>query len=242
MITPMIKTLETELLWSEEQLTKKSKMKNEGAGLLLLGIGILAVGVCNHLLLQIMYESRIIWSIVTVCCVLLGIVLAWFGIKLINKVGASVAEETAKDSGYTVEEVMECYQESRQPSTLLLSLSPSPSKEKDFMEVGFLTKNWLKLPKNIFCGFMRISDVAAIWYEETALPGYDPGIFVVKSDGKLRYVKCKSDTGREIVDAIAGRNSKSITMRKFMFEGNEYDAFQSPQKTADIYRTTQYER
>ena len=38
MITPMIKTLETELLWSEEQLTKKSKMKNEGAGLLLLSL------------------------------------------------------------------------------------------------------------------------------------------------------------------------------------------------------------
>ncbi|MBS5063709.1 MAG: hypothetical protein KHZ58_08045 [Hungatella hathewayi] len=242
MITPMTKTLEAELLWSEEELTKKSKMKNEGAGLLLLGIGILAAGVCNHLLFQIMYESRIIWSAVTICCVLLGIVLAWFGIKLINKVGASVAEETARDSGYTADEILECYQESRQPSTLLLSLSPSPSKEKDFMEVGFLTKNWLKLPKNIFCGIMRISDVAAIWYEETALPGYDPGIFVVKSDGKLRYVKCKSDAGREIVDTITARNSKSITMRCFMFDGNEYDAFQSPQKTADFYRTTQYER
>lgn len=31
MITPMTKAWETELLWSEEELTKKSKMKNEGA-------------------------------------------------------------------------------------------------------------------------------------------------------------------------------------------------------------------
>lgn len=39
MITPMTKKLEAELLWSEEELTKKSKMKNEGAGLLILESG-----------------------------------------------------------------------------------------------------------------------------------------------------------------------------------------------------------
>ena len=79
MIIPMTKTLETELLLSEEELTKKSKMKNEGAGLLILGIGVLAMGILNHLLLHILYESDIIWIAVTVCCVLLGIVLSGFG-------------------------------------------------------------------------------------------------------------------------------------------------------------------
>ena len=50
MITSMTKALEKELLWSEEELNKKSKMKNEGAGLLILGIGVLAMGIANHFL------------------------------------------------------------------------------------------------------------------------------------------------------------------------------------------------
>lgn len=235
MITPMAKTIEAELLWSEEELTKKSKMKSEGAGLLILGIGALAMGILNYMLFHIIYESDIVWIAVTVCCVLLGIVLTGFGGKLITKIGASVAEMTAKDSGYSKEEIMEFYKECRQSDSLLLSLAPQPSKEKDFIKVGFLTKHWLRLPDRIYHGVMRISDVAVIWYEKSALPGYDPGIFVVKSDGTLLYVKCQSDAGTEIVEAVTGRNPKSIAMRCFAFEGEDYDAFQNPQKAANLY-------
>lgn len=239
MITPMTKTIEAELLWPEEELTKKSKMKNEGAGLLILGIGILAMGIVNHLLLSILYGSNMMWIAVTVGCVLLGIVLSGFGVKLITKIGASAAEMTAKDSGYSKEEILEFYRECRQPDSLLLSLTPQPSKEKDFGNVGFLTKNWLRLPNRLYQGVMRISDVAVIWYEETALPGYDPGVFTVKSNGEMLYVKCKSDIGAEFVEAIAGRNPGSIPVRCFAFEGERYDAFQNPQKAADLYRAQQ---
>ncbi|PNV63837.1 hypothetical protein C0033_00445 [Clostridium sp. chh4-2] len=237
MIIPMTKTLETELLLSEEELTKKSKMKHEGAGLLILGIGVLAMGILNHLLLHILYESDIIWIAVTVCCVLLGIVLSGFGGKLINKIGASVAEMTAKDSDCSAEEILEFYRECRQSNALLLSLTSQPSKEKDSMKVGFLTKNWLRLPDHFYNGVMRISDVAVIWYEETALPGYDPGVFVVKSNGKMLYVKCKSDIGTEFVEAVTGRNTKCINARCFLFEDNDYNAFQNPQMAANIYKS-----
>lgn len=132
MITSMTKALEKELLWSEEELNKKSKMKNEGAGLLILGIGVLALGIANHFLLHIIYESDGLWMAVTAGCVLLGIVLAGFGGKLITKTGASVAEMTAKDSGYSVGEIQEFYRECRQPDSLLLSLTLRPTKEKDF--------------------------------------------------------------------------------------------------------------
>lgn len=236
MIMPVTKTIETELLWSEEELTKKSKMKNEGAGPLILGIGILAMGIFNHILLHILYESDIIWSAVTVGCVLLGVVLIGLGVKLITKIGASAAEMTAKDSGYSKEEIMEFYQECRQPDSLLLSLTAQPSRETDFIKVGYLTKNWLRLPDRIYHGVMRLADLAVIWYEESALPGYDPGIFVVKSDGTLLYVKCKPDVGEEIVEVVAGKNIKSITSRCFSFEGENYDAFQNPQKAAALYR------
>lgn len=236
MIMPVTKTIETELLWSEEELTKKSKMKNEGAGPLILGIGILAMGIFNHILLHILYESDIIWSAVTVGCVLLGVVLIGLGVKLITKIGASAAEMTAKDSGYSKEEIMEFYRECRQPDSLLLSLTSQPSREADFIKVGYLTKNWLRLPDRIYHGVMRLADVAVIWYEESALPGYDPGIFVVKSDGTLLYVKCKPDVGEEIVEVVAGKNIKSITSRCFSFEGENYDAFQNPQKAAALYR------
>ncbi len=236
MITSMTKAWEKELLWSEEELTKKSKMKNEGAGLLILGIGILALGVLNHLLLHIIYESDMIWIAVTAGCVLLGVILTGFGVKLINKTGASVAEMTAKDSGYSTEEILEFYRECRQADSLLLSLTPQPTKEKDFLNVGFLTKNWLRLPNRLYHGVMRISDMAVIWYEESALPGYDPGIFVVKSDGNMLYVKCKPDIGTELVEAFTGRNPKSITARRFRVEGNDYDAFKNPQQAADLYR------
>ncbi|MCD7990535.1 MAG: hypothetical protein LUK37_01575 [Clostridia bacterium] len=238
MITPMTKAWETELLWSEEELSKKSKMKNEGGGLLILGIGVLALGVLNHLLLHIIYiyERDMIWIAVSVSCVLLGIVFTGFGVKLINKTGASVAEMTARDSGYSTEEIMGFYRECRQSDSLLLSLTPQPTKEKDFIKVGFLTKNWLRLPNRLYHGVMRISDIVVIWYEESALPGYDPGIFVIKSNGKMLYVKCKPDIGTEFVEAITSRNPKSITERCFTFEGNDYDAFQNPQKAADLYR------
>lgn len=236
MITPMTKAWETELLWSEEELTKKSKMKNEGAGLLILGIGALALGVFNHLLFHMIYESDMIWIAVTAGCVLLGIILTGFGVKLMNKIGASAAEMIAKDSGYRTEEILAFYRECRQSNALLLSLTPNPTKEKDFQKVGFLTKNWLRLPDRLYHGVMRISDMAVIWYEESALPGYDPGIFTVKSDGKMLYVKCKPDVGTEIVEALTRRNPESITARRFTFEGNGYDAFQNPQEAADLYR------
>ena len=236
MITPMTKVWESELLWSEEELTKKSKMKNEGSGLLILGIGALALGVLNHLLFRIIYESDIIWIAVTVFCVLLGIILTGFGVKLITKTGASVAEMTAKDSSYSTEEILEFYRECRQSDSLLLSLTPHPTKEKDFINVGFLTKNWLRLPGRLYHGVMRISDMAVIWYEESALPGYDPGVFVIRSDGNMLYVKCRPDVGTEFVEALTGRNHASITARRFTFNGNDYDAFQNPQKAADIYR------
>lgn len=236
MIAPMTKAWETELLWSEEELTKKGKMKNEGAGLLILGIGVLALGVFNHLLFHIIYESDIIWIIVTVGCVLLGIILTGLGGKLITKTGASVAEMTAKDSGYSPEEILEFYRECRQSDALLLSLTPQPSREKDFMKVGFLTKNWLRLPNRLYHGVMRISDMAVLWYEESALPGYDPGIFAVKSDGNMLYVKCRPDAGTEFAEALIRRNPRTITARRFTFEGNDYDAFQNPQKAADLYR------
>ena len=78
--------------------------------------------------------------------------------------------------------------------------------------------------------------LAVIWYEESALPGYDPGIFTIKSDGNMLYVKCKPDVGTELVAALAGRNPESITARRFTFEGDHYDAFQNPKKAADLYR------
>lgn len=236
MITPMTKAWETELLWSEAELTKKSKMKHEGGGLLILGIGVLALGVLNHMLLHIIYESDMVWIAVTVGCVLLGVVLSGFGVKLMTKIGASAAEMTAKDSGYKTEEILDFYRECRQPDALLLSLTPQPTKEKDFDNVGFLTKNWLRLPDRLYQGVMRLSDMAVIWYEESALPGYDPGIFVVKSDGTMLYVKCKPDVGTEFVEALTGRNPESIPARCFAFAGNDYDAFQNPQKAAELYR------
>lgn len=239
MITPMTKTIEAELLWPEAELTKKGKMKNEGAGLLILGIGILAMGIVNHLLLRILYGSDMMWIVVTAGCVLLGIVLSGFGVKLMHKTGASAAEMTAKDSGYSTEEILEFYRECRQPDSLLLSLTPQPSKEKDFGNVGFLTKNWLRLPNRLYQGVMRISDVAVIWYEETALPGYDPGIFAVKRNGVMLYVKCKPDVGAELVEAITSRNPGSIPVRCFAFDGERYDAFRDPHKAADLYREQQ---
>ena len=78
-----------------------------------------------------------------------------------------------------------------------------------------------------------------IWYEETALPGYDPGIFAVKSDGKMLYAKCRPDVGTEIVDVIASRNSKCITARLFAYDGKEFDAFQNSQGAANLYRMLQ---
>lgn len=235
MVTPMTKTLETKLLWTEDHLTKKGKMKNEGAGLLILGIGALAMGILNHLFLDILYGSDGMWIAVTAVCGLLGIVMAAFGVKMMTKTGSSLAEMTAKDSGCTEREILEFYRECRQPDTLVLSLTPQPTQEKDLANIGFLTKNWLRLPCWVY-RVMRITDVAVIWYEETALPGYDPGIFTVKSDGDMYHVKCKADVGKEIVETITGRNAKSITTRCFSFEGRDYDAFQNPKDAAALYQ------
>lgn len=122
---------------------------------------------------------------------------------------------------------------------MLLSLTPRPSREKDFIKVGFLTKNWLRLPNRLYHGVMRISDIAVIWYEESAFPGYDPGILVIKSNGNMLYVKCKPDVGTELVQVLTCRTPASITARCFTFEGNDYDSFQNPQKSANLYQRKQ---
>lgn len=50
----------------------------------------------------------------------------------------------------------------------------------------------------------------------------------------MLYVKCKPDIGTEFVEELTSRNPESITARHFTFAWNDYDAFQNPQKAADL--------
>lgn len=243
--------LRSVLILDDETLLRKSKRKNEGGGLIFLGICLIIMGIAHQLFLEVLYDSRVVWIAVSVVVILLGIGCTVFGIRIFNQIGQSVAESWAERNGYTVEEILEFNRECRMDSTLVVHSNyfndyPIPEsvyqlKKERALETGFITEHWFKAPDTITVDIMRLIDIAAIWYEPKELGGKYEGVYYVKSNGKREYFRGSSVFGEWLVKEISKRNPLTITASKFEFDGINYNAYRDASGVARLY-CNEYEK
>lgn len=112
----------------QEQLEVQKKMKNEGAGLLVLGVPILILGFVNQFVpmdLLFDYNSDIIKLLVSAALILAGLACCIFGVKCMGKTGDSLAEFILKDNKdfYTLEDIYDYEREVREDKDVLIFLS-----------------------------------------------------------------------------------------------------------------------
>lgn len=237
--------LRSVLILDDETLLRKSKRKNEGGGLIFLGICLIIMGIAHQLFFEILYDSKAAWIAVSCVVILLGIICTVFGIRIFNQKGQSVAESWAERNGYTVEEIQEFNRECRMDSALVIHSDyfnsyPFPEsvyqlKKENALETGFITEHWFKAPDTVTVEIMRLIDIAAIWYEPKELGGKYEGVYYVKSNGKREYFRSTSRFGNWLVEEISKRNPMTITAGKFESGGVEYNAYKDAPGVARLY-------
>lgn len=234
------------LTLDDETMMKKGKRKNEGGALIFLGAAFMVMGVCHHLFLEILYDSRIMWIAVSAAVLIIGILCLVFGIKIFGQTGQSVAESWAERNHYLPEEMREFNRESRMSTAMAVhneywSSSPIPKTINDLRaehgaETGLLTEHWFKAPDTVPADIMRYVDIAAMWFEPKELYGHYQGIYYIKSTGKGEYFRCGEEFGRWLVGEISKRNPMTITAGSFEFEGAGYNGYKNPGEVAALYR------
>ncbi|MCM1136910.1 MAG: hypothetical protein NC400_15220 [Clostridium sp.] len=234
------------LTLDDETLMKKGKRKNEGGGLVFLGIAFIVMGIAHYLFLEILYDSRITWIAISAAVVIAGVACLIWGIKMFSQIGQSVAESWAERNHYTLEEIQEFNRESRMNSTIVIhneywEESPIPQnvnelRKEHALETGLITAHWFKAPDTITIDIMRFVDIAAMWFEPKELYGHYQGIYYVKSSGKGEYFRCFEPFGPWLVNEIAKRNPMTITAGIFQADGVDYNAYKNPEAVAELYR------
>lgn len=244
---PLDDHLREMLVFDDETMLRKKKRRNEGGGLLFLGVCFILMGIAHALFLEILYDSRITWIVISAVVILIGIVSLVFGIKIFNQVGPSLAEFWAENNGYTKDEIMEFVRECRMDGTMAVHTeiwddisgripeSIYDLAKEQAIYTGLITPHWFRAPDTCTIDIMRIIDIAAIWYEPKELFGHYNGVYYVKSNGKQKYFRSFEDTGNWIVSEISKRNPMTITAPEFQFEGVTYNAYKNPNAVAALY-------
>lgn len=237
------------LLLSDEEILKKKKRKNEGGGLIFLGASLVIMGIAHQMFLGIMYDSRVLLAVISAVVIILGIVSLFFGFRIVNQIGKSVAEFWAEENGYTVDEMLAFNRECHMDSAIAVhsdywSETEKPAdciedmKKENALSTGYITDNWFKEPSDYGGAIMRIIDIAAIWHEARArvLKGREPGVFYVKSNAEQGYFMVSEGIGNWIVKEIQSHNPMVITDSRFQMDDIIYDAYKEPEKVAELYR------
>ena len=235
------------LLLDDGTMLAKKKRRSEGGGLIFLGVSLIILGIAHQLFLGIIYDSKITFIAVSAVAVILGLVSLFFGLRIVNQIGQSVAEFWAEDNGYTVDEIMEFNRECHLDSTIAVHSDYwldgeyiadciEELKKENALPTGYITDHWFKVPASYVVTVIRLVDLAAIWYESRSIPGYDPGVFYIKSDGKHNYFRASEQIGTWIVNEIKTHNSMVITDARFQIGDVIYDAYKNPDEVAKLYR------
>ena len=230
------------MTYNQAQLEEKKKMKSEGSGLLILGIPLLILGIANQTVLGLMYdkEGSITQLLVTIGAILIGIVCCIFGVKLMGKMGDSIAEGVRRlnDNLYTVEEIYDYYREVREEKDVVIFLANKKRiKEEDNGHVGLFTTNWIKIPNQPPIAIAKLSDVVAAWHDKDGHTefGY-MGLYILRSDGKLYGLDCHENFSKKVMEEIGKRNPVTILSRRFTYEGHTYDAYSNKEQVIQIYK------
>lgn len=238
MILPLTEERKKLIYMDEEEYTAKKKRKNEGGALIFLGVCGLLFGAGNQLFLGVMYDSQTTMIAVTAGCVIAGIALLIWGIRMAGQTGDSNAEFWAKTSGYTVEEMIAFNRECQLPDTVLIHETQTNLRQEDSLATGVLTQHWFRIPHEFKA--LKLVDIAAIWYEQGTLEGWDPSVFLLRSNGEVLHILAKKHKneafGQELINEISKRNPMTITARYFTYEGSNYDAYSNAGEVAALYR------
>lgn len=230
MIARMTDELRDEIIMKEEVLLKRNKGTMEGLGVLILGLGAGGFGIANNAFFGLLYESETTCTLVTIVCIIVGLILIGLGIFLMCRLLPSAAEDRAKDNGYTVEEVIACNREYYDEDTLIIS-ADEKLKPDNLIKVGIITENWFKCPVTRTHEIVRWSDIAAAWH--------DPGnimVGIIKSNGDYLHIMAEERAfGEEVMSVISQKNPMTITTQKFSFEGKNYDALKQKKEVAELY-------
>lgn len=228
------------MTFDQAQLVEKRTMKNEGSGLLILGIPLLILGIANQTFLGVMYDTLIIQILVTVGAILIGVMCCMFGLKFMKKEKGSIAEgiSSMNDNPYTVEEVCDFFREVREEKDVVIFLANKKKiKEEDQGYAGLFTSNWMKIPGQPPIVIAKLSDVVAAWHDEKGYTEYGyVGLYILRIDGKLYGMDCHQNFSKKVMEELGKRNPLTILARRFTYEGNTYDVYSNKEQVIRIYK------
>ncbi len=228
------------MTFDQAQLVEKRLMKNEGSGLLILGIPFLILGIANQTVLGVMYDTLIMQLLVTVGAILIGVICCVFGVKFMKKKKGSIAEGICRvnDNLYTVEEVCDFFREVREEKDVVIFLANKRKiKEEDQGYAGLFTKNWMKIPNQPPADIAKFSDVVAAWHDEKGDTGYGyVGLYILRIDGQLYGMDCHQNFSKKVMEELGRRNPLTILARRFTYEGRNYDVCSNKEQVIQIYK------
>lgn len=229
------------LSYTDEELDRKTTMKNEGTGLLILGITLVILGVVHQILpFELFFDSdsEVVKIVISVILGILGIVCCVFGIRCFGKMGISIAESvcsTNKDY-YTKEDIHDYYQEVREGKNVLIFLSGKMKiKPEDQANVGLITENWMKIPRQGSV-IARLTDIVAAWHDKDGSKDGFVGLYILRSDGELYVMDSHPEFSERVMQEIRKRNPMTILARHFTCEGQTYDARVDTAQVIELYR------
>lgn len=236
------------MLVKVDQQTKKS-MEQDGSYLKFLrstggmGISLIVLGACfGGFIVVIGIAMGLIMEMPSLIAGFVGVgiaVAAVFGIPgfMVRKKRVDgYLDYFAKKSGYTVSELNELDAEFDQKEAVLFTPFNKLNKQAKLFASVF-TERWANLPG---IGIARARDIAAIWWEdEPYYKGVKRGktCFVLSRDGKVFFAGVEENHVQEITSELVKRNPKVITVRKFHYNGQNYDALDQPEEVAALYRS-----
>ncbi len=228
------------MTFDQAQLVEKRLMKNEGSGLLILGIPLLILGIANQTFLGVLYDTLIMQILVTVGAILIGVMCCMFGLKFMKKKKGSIAEGICRINGnlYTVEEVCDFFREVREEKDVVIFLADKRKiKEEDQGYAGLFTNNWMKIPNQPPADIAKFSDVVAAWHDEKGDTGYGyVGLYILRIDGQLYGMDCHPNFSKKVMEELGKRNPLTILARRFTYEGRTYDVCSNKEQVIQIYK------
>ncbi len=228
------------MTFDQAQLVEKRLMKNEGSGLLILGIPLLILGMVNQTFLGVLYDTLMMQILVTVGAILVGVMCCMFGVKFMKKKKDSIAEGICRvnDNLYTVEEVCDFFREVREEKDVVIFLANKRKiKEEDQGYAGLFTSNWMKIPGQPPAVIVKFSDVVAAWHDEKGYTEYGyMGLYILRSDGQLYGMDCHQNFSKKVMEELGKRNPLTILARRFTYEGRNYDVCSNKEQVIQIYK------
>lgn len=179
-------------------------------------------------------------QILVVFCVAAAFVVILIvpGVLLHKKRIASYLDYFSRKSGYAPEQLTEFDREVLSHDSVMVNLYGSTGKKASSFN-GVMTAHWCKFAANSNEIF-RLVDIAAIWFDPKPFIDNqlcDPSLLLIDSRGRLTRFFAREAPAEDIIAEMSKRNPKAITVRKFIYGEQEYDAQTMPEQVAALYRS-----